>query len=270
MIRMPRIPCLPPLALALAMSLGGCAGGPSGSESGTATEAVSQTPAVGDARNRAKIHTELGSLYFQAGNMAVALEEIRVAVDADAGYAPAYNIRGLIHMYLRENAIADDNFRRALSLAAGDPEINNNYGWFLCQTGRGRESLAYFGNAIKNPLFATPEKSYVNAGICALKINDVAAAEDYLQKALRFGAKAVAAYYPLADLNYRRGRFDEARRLLAEFHRTGEPTAESLWLATRTERHLGDRGAEASFATQLRRRFPDSKESADMKRGIYE
>ena len=102
---------------------------------------MSKTPAVGDARNRAKIHTELASLYFENANMAVALEEVRIALAADAGYAPAYNVRGLVHMYLRENGAADESFRRAVALAPGDPEVNNNYGWFLCQTGREREAL---------------------------------------------------------------------------------------------------------------------------------
>ena len=265
---------LPVLAVSMVVLGGGCAGGGAGGGAEmsmeTSTGPVSQAPAVGDARNRAKIHTELASLYYQNGNMAVALEEIRVALDADSAYAPAYNVRGLVHMYLRENGTADESFRRALSLAGGDPEINNNYGWFLCQTGRERESIPYFLSAVKNPYFPTPEKAFVNAGICAGQMNDLAAAEDYLQKALRLGRNTASVLYPLAEVQYRRGQFEEARRLLGELHRSGEATAPSLWLAVRTERRLGDRTAEASYTAQLRRRFPDSKESQDMKRGIYE
>ena len=44
----------------------------------------------------------------------------------------------------------------ALGLAAGDPEINNNYGWFLCQNGREQLAINYFMAAAKNPLYATP------------------------------------------------------------------------------------------------------------------
>jgi type IV pilus assembly protein PilF len=71
-------------------------------------------------------------------------------------------------------------------------------------------------------------------------------------------------------LRYRQQDFEGTRRALSEAHRLAEPTAESLWLAVRAERKLGDRHAEASLTAQLRRNFPDSKEVRDMKRGAYE
>jgi type IV pilus assembly protein PilF len=101
-------------------------------------------------------------------------------------------------------------------------------------------------------------------------MNDLAAAEDYLEKATRYGPRGVTALMPLAEIKYRRGEFDEARRLLGEFHRASDASPESLGLALRIERRLGDRNAEASFTAQLRRRFPDSRESQELKRGTYE
>jgi type IV pilus assembly protein PilF len=77
-----------------------------------AVEAMSQARASTDARSRAKIHTELGSLYFQDGNMAVALEESRIALLADSSYAPAHTLRALVHAYLRETEQAESDFRR--------------------------------------------------------------------------------------------------------------------------------------------------------------
>ena len=253
------------LAFLLFGALSGCAtDGPQ-----TSSEPISQASATGK-RNRAKVHTELASLYFQNGNMAVALEEVRIALSADSSYAPAYNVRGLVHMYLKENEAAEDSFKRALDLASGDPEINNNFGWFLCQTDREKEALGYFMAAVKNPLYSTPDKSYVNAGMCAMQSNDYKAAEDYLQKALRLGRNTAAAQIQLANLRYRMQKYDEARELLAALHQEAVPSAESLWLALRVERKLGDRIAESGFANQLRRNFPDAQETRDLKRGNFE
>lgn len=254
------------LLLLLLAALAGCSTelGPQ-----TSSEAVSQASASGP-RNRAKVHTELASLYFQNGNMAVAIEELRIALSADSSYAPAYNVRGLVHMYLNENAAAEESFQKALDLASGDPEINNNYGWFLCQTGRSKQSVDYFMAAVKNPLYSTPEKSYVNAGMCAMQANDYTAADDYLQKALRLGRNQGAAKTQLAALRYRTRDYNQAREMLAALHHDADPTAESLWLAVRVERKLGDRLAEAGFANQLRRRFPDSPEARELKRGNFE
>ena len=111
---------------------------------------------VGDPRNRAKLHTELASLYYSNGNLGVALEELRNATAADANYAPAHGMFGLVYMQLKENQRAEENFERALRLAPNDADINHNYGWFLCQTAREPESIKYFLHALRNPLYATP------------------------------------------------------------------------------------------------------------------
>jgi type IV pilus assembly protein PilF len=250
------------LTLIFAGLLSGCAGGPRASAGHS--EPVSQMSGGSASWQRAKVHTELAALYYRDGNMAVALEELRTAVEADSSYAPAYNVYGLVHMYLRENALADEYFRRALSLAPGDPEISNNYGWFLCQTGKERDSVAYFLAAVKNPLYPTPERAYLNAGQCSMRAGDDRAAADFLDKATRFGRPVPQAFLLLARVDFNRGQPAEARRRLAELHRQSEPSAESLALAMRVEQALGDRMAQNSYATQLRRRFPESPEAREL------
>lgn len=234
---------------------------------------MSQQPVYGaDARTRAKIHTELGAMYFQDGNMAVALEELKIALDADPDYAPAYNVRGLVHTYLREMGEAEADFSKALRLTPNDPEVNNNYGWFLCQNGKERQSIAYFLNAVKNPLYSTPGRAYTNAGSCALKAGDMEGAEQYLQQALRLSRDgAETARVQLASLNYRRGTLDEARNQIGEVMKTMEPvSAEALWLALRIERKLGNRAAESRYAVQLRSRYPASREYQEFLKGNFE
>lgn len=234
------------------------------------TVASDAAPQAASARQRAKVHTELASLYYQQGNMAVALDEVRVALRADASYAPAYSMRGLVQMYLLENAAAEESFQRALRLAPGDPEINNNFGWFLCQTGREQQSLTYFLEAIKNPLYQSPERSYTNAGICAMQIRDFRLAEEYLQKALRYGRNRGQALLQMASLRYLTNDYQDARDYLTSHHELSEPSAESLWLALRVSRKLNNESLEASYASQLRRRFPDSREARELKRGNFE
>lgn len=252
-------------ALVLASLVSACAG-PGISPVERAVEPASQAAVTSAATQRARAHTELGTAYFQAGNMAVALEEVRIAVSADRNYAPAYNLSGLVHMYLRENQVAEQNFVEGLRLAPADPEISNNYGWFLCQTGREKEGIAQFISAVKNPLYGTPELSLTNAGVCAMQVDDMAVAEDYLTKALRLGRNTSSALLQLGHLNFRLKRYLDAKDFLARLHNQSDPTAESLWLALRVERALGDRKAEAGFTSQLRRRFPDSKEARDSRR----
>ena len=256
-------------AFGLAIILAGCTATGSGSGQG-AQQAVSAQPAESEQQQRAKVHTELGSLYMLDGRSAIALEEARIALAVDPNYAPAYNLLGLTHMVLNESRLAEDNFQKALRLAPGDPEINNNYGWFLCQNGREQGSISYFMAAAKNPLYATPTKPYTNAGVCSVRLKDDKAAEDYLFTALRLSPTNTQALFWLADIAYRQGRQSEARQWTTDIEKMMEPTAEVVWLALRIERKLGNRDAEARYASQLRRRFPGSPEHRLLTQGQYE
>lgn len=228
--------------------------------------------ATGDPRHRAKIHTELGAMYFQAGNPAVALEELRIAIDADSRFYQAYSVRGLVHASLKEYGKAENDFRRALDISPNDPEVNNNYGWYLCETGKERQSIAYFLNALKNPLYETPERAYTNAGTCALKAGDQEGAQRYLLQAVQLSRDgAVIARLQLAKLFYQRSILEEARIYLADaLKQMDPPTADALWLGLRLERKLGNRGAEGGYAAQLRSRYPTSPEYQEFLKGNFE
>ena len=224
----------------------------------------------GDPRNRAKIHTELASLYYSRGNMAVALEELRIASAADPNYAPTYNMFGAVYMALRENQLAQTNFERALRLAPNDPDVNHSYGVFLCETAREADAIKYFLQAVRNPLYPTPWSSYAAAGTCSLRKNNVKDAETFFLQALRLEPDEPASLLQLGQMRYRQGNLEEARKLVTRFNKLVNATAESLWLALRVERKLGERGAETNYANQLRRRFPDSREYQQLQRGEYD
>jgi len=221
-------------------------------------------------RNRAKIHTELGAAYFERGNMSAALEHLRTATTADPSYAVAYSVLGLVYADLKENNLAHSNFERALSLAPNDPDINHNFGGFLCRTGREEESVKYFMQAVSNPLYAQPWRSFSAAGLCMLSKNKVKEAEEYFQRALRLEPDDPTALLSMAQIRYRQGNLEEARKLVLRFNRLVSPNAESLWLALRVERKLGERTAEAGYANQLRRRFVNSREYQLLQRGEYD
>ena len=249
---------------------------PGGSPSGMTTlvpGANDAAPAAkADLKYRAKIHTELAAAYFEAGAMKVALDEIRLALDADPNFVQAYSLRGLIYGNLKENAKADEDFRKALSLKPNDPDVNNNFGWYLCHSDRARQSIAYFLNALKDPLYDTPDVAYFNAGACAMKAGDLDGAQNYLLNAMRLArGPAPGTRVLMADLLYRRGNFDEAKVYLAEAIKAMDtPSAEALWLGLRIERRLGNKAGEGGYAAQLRSRYPTSPEYQSFLKGNFE
>jgi type IV pilus assembly protein PilF len=257
------------IAAALIITASGCANinTNSGADSSSyAPKSVADT----DEQSRARIHTDLAAGYLELGNYGVALQEAGEALKADGNFAPAYNVLGLVYMELRDDKAAEANFQRALRINSQDSDINNNFGWFLCQRKREQESLKYFLAALRNPLYATPDKSWVNAGVCARQSGDLAAAEDYFQKALKLRPGHPQALLQLADMSFRRKDYPEAKAYLMRIQREVEPTAASLWLSLRVDRALGDRNAEASLGFQLRKNFPDSREARALAAGQYE
>ncbi len=247
------------LALSLGLLLAACAHAP-----------LEEAGQGGGASERARIHTELAALYYARGQHAIALEGLTEALKADARYAPAHNVLGLVYGELKEDARAEESFQRALSLQHNYSEAHNNYGWFLCQRGRYDAALAQFEAALANPLYASPERALTNAGICSLQKGDLKAAEDYLQRALRRSPQQPLALVHLAQVQARLGRHLAARQLLRQAAAVAELDARALWLGVRLERLLGDHASEASYASQLERRFPDSEEAYWLRQGLYD
>lgn len=245
----------------------GCANTNTGSDS--ASYAPKSAPDT-DEQSRARIHTDLAAGYLELGNYGVALQEAGEALKADSNFAPAYSVLGLVYMELRDDKAAEANFQRALRIDAQDSDINNNFGWFLCQRKREQESLKYFLAALRNPLYTSPDKSWVNAGVCARQSGDLAAAEDYFQKALKLRPGHPQALLQLADMSFKRKDYPEAKAYLSRIQREVEPTAASLWLTLRVDRALGDRNSEASLGFQLRKHFPDSREARALAAGQFE
>jgi type IV pilus assembly protein PilF len=241
-----------------------------GENATSSSPASSTAPAATEASSRAKAFTDLAGAYLGRGQLKVALDEVRKAIQADNRYGPAYNVLGLVYMELAEDTLAEENFRKSIDLDRGDSEAHNNYGWFLCTRNRYDEGIAQFTEALRNPLYAHPEQSMTNAGLCSEKKGDTKQAEAYYNKALKLQPDAPLANIKLAALSYKLGKHSDAQRLLARYHDLGQATPESLWLGVRLERDHGDKDQAAAYALQLRKRFPDSEEAQRLARGQFE
>lgn len=210
--------------------------------------------------SRARSHTDLGAAYYQQGKLEIALDEFNRAVEIDPTYAQAYNGLGLVYAALNEDAKADANFKKAIQVQPSSSESHNNYGSFLCAHKRYDESITQFLEAVKNPLYSTPNLAYANAGICSARKNDTKNAEVYLNKALQIEPLTYSAAYQLADIQFKRGDVTTAQKTLQNTL-IGSPSPETLWLGIRIARVLGDKDAEASYALQLRQQYPNTEQT---------
>jgi type IV pilus assembly protein PilF len=247
------------------------AAGPPGRSVGAGTPpgVVAAGQGESDASRRARIRLELATGFYQKRNYGQAIEELRAALTADPNLAEAHGMLGLVYMELDDRVRAQEGFQRALALAPDNPELLNNYGWFLCQTDRARESIPQFLAALKDPLYATPARPLHNAGICAMRAGDPVAAESYFERSFQLDPRNPVAMYHLAEIYLKRGDLERARfhsqRLLSSY----PASPETLWLGIRVDRKSGNRDGVASLSAQLRRQFPSSAEANLLQRGAF-
>jgi type IV pilus assembly protein PilF len=240
-----------------------------------ALTACVQTPTSDDdredhtARNRARVHTELATAYYGAGQYEVALEEVRTALASEKDYIPAVNQLGLIYLALGQTEAAKQQLKRAIKLDPNDPSVNNNYGMLLCSLGDQAEAMRYFDKALNDPLYRTPEFAYVNAGVCMKNMGEFDRAKQFLGKALALSPDQPQALYHMADLAFQSGDYRSARRYITRHLQVTVSGPDALWLAARVAERLGDVAALDTYGAQLNRRFPDSPQTRAFNGGRF-
>ncbi len=263
-----------PIATLLILLLSACATKTTSTTQNTSAESVDiQNRGTGDStdvQKRASIRLQLAINYFQEGKFAVALDELKEALRLDPNYGDAHGVLALVYMELGEKGLAEQSFQRAIQLKPNDSDLNNNYGWFLCQNGREAQSIPYFENAVKNPLYTQPYRPMQNAGLCKLKAGDKKAAEEFFARSFALNPAGYVSALNLAKIYYGRNEVERARFYVSLVNKSNALNAESLWLGIRVEHKLGNRLEEDSLEARLRREFPSSRETELLTRGVYD
>lgn len=250
----------------------------------TSTTTSSATPPVGklaadsssrvdgaDIERGARARLELASLYLARGQSETALAEVQRALSARPELAEGYSLRGLIQASLNEPALADASFQRALQLAPRDGDAMHNYGWFLCQQARFVDAETQFANALRQSSYRDVVRTQLALGVCQARAGRWSDAERSLSKAYELDPASPVVGYNLAEVLLRRGELERARFVVDRINRQPESaTAQSLWLAARIERGLGQPQAVQLLGRRLQERFPQSPEAVRFEQGRFD
>lgn len=223
---------------------------------------------VNDA-NRAAIRLQLGISYFQQDQLATALKELNTAISIDSSLVDAYSVRAVVYMQMQENDLAEQDFLKVESLTPNNLDNINNYGWFLCQSGREKQAMDMFDRVIKDRTYSQPVKALNNAGLCSLKLKDSGMAETYFLQSVRLDPNNPTTNLNLASINYKKQDWTRAQLYVSRLLKSDSSNAEILWLAIKIAHQLNDQSSVASLTSQLHRRYPDSDEDALSQRGAF-
>ena len=224
-----------------------------------------------DAERRARVRLELAGAYFGRGQMTTALDEVKQALAANPNLGAAHNLRGLIYASLGDHPLAEESFRRALQLDPRDADVMQNYGWYLCQQGRHAEAEALFLRALGVPQYRDAARTLLTLGICQARQTKYPEAEASLRRAYDLEPENPSIAVNLSEVLYRQGQYDDARALIRRVNAsTDVSNANTLWLAARIERRMGNAQGIQVLGKQLRERFPNAPETLALERGKFD
>lgn len=209
-----------------------------------------------------EIKTQLAIEYMKAQDYRLGVESIEEALKANGRNTQAWLVRAQIYQYLKVPDKADESFRRALSLAPGSAEVNNNYGWFLCDVqNRPNDAMAYFDKALADPTYPSPQVANLNKGICSSRMGQYGLANAYYERALAVAPWFAPVQKEMARTQMQSGNMRDADYLFRQYQsKVDVLSADDLLLGWKIARALGNSQAAYEYEAQLRANYPYSPE----------
>ncbi|OED40166.1 type IV pilus biogenesis/stability protein PilW [Endozoicomonas sp. (ex Bugula neritina AB1)] len=240
---------LKPAALLLALSMGltGCV------STSVGKVPVNQDKAVSDYMNLAKG-------YVQGGYAEKAVKPLERALQIEPRSADVYGLLGMVYQIQSEAALAEKSFKTALSYNSDASDVRNNYGAFLFSQGRLSEAYRQFELASQDLSYPSRSRTFENMGIVALRQGKQSLATQHFEKALRLNSSLARANLELADIYFNQGNNRKSWQFYQSFIGLSQQDAKSLWLGIQLARSSGEKDKAASYALQLERLYPGSKE----------
>jgi type IV pilus assembly protein PilF len=146
-----------------------------------------------------------------------------------------------------------------------------NFGYYLCQKKRYAESSAIFDQALAVPQYREPSRTLLTKGVCQAFAGQLAESEATLLRAYELDPANPSTAVNLSEVLYRRGDYERARFYIRRVNSVPAIAgSQTLWLAARIEQRLGNRSGVQELGEQLRKRFPESRETATFERGNFD
>lgn len=211
-------------------------------------------------------NTSLGLEYMNRGQYEVALGKLKRAVKEDPDYAPAQTVLAVLYERIGEKELAGKHYKKAYEASPKDGDVNNNYGVYLCQNGKYNEAIRHFLAALDDPFYSSPSIALSNAGSCALNAGELDRAEDYLRRALKIEPELPDALMNMSRLCFEQKEFLKARAFMQRYEAASGHSADTLLLAYRIEMASDNPKAANTYKLMLEHDFPDSEQTAEVRR----
>lgn len=174
----------------------------------------------------AKINAQLGMAYLEQKNVQRAKQKLLMALQQgpnipEPWYSMAYFLEAT-----GNKAEASKYYLKAVELAPQRGDVQNNYGTFLCRSGRYQESIKHFMLAAKTEDYLDPAAAYENAGMCSMKMEAYSQAATFFNQALLKDPARTFSLLKLAEVDLKMKKYKEAKEMLVQYSYVASPSDE--------------------------------------------
>ena len=222
----------------------------------TSTEVFESSP-----EDALEARVQLARSYIGEQNWEYAKRNLKLAQDIDPNSPDVYEAFALVYQSTGEYELAEESFKRAISLRKPFSRARNNYAAFLYSQDRLEEAEEQLEVVVQDTLYEGRPRAFINLGLCQRRLGKNDKARVAFTRALAMNRSNTLAMLELAHIEFDAGNWRESEgymEMYKRFARRQSPRA--LWLGIRLSRQLEDPDAEASYALALRNLFPDSPE----------
>ena len=228
------------------------------------TGCASTAATVSKPASAARFNALLGAEYINQGRLKLAHEKLSKAISQNPRSVDAHHYFAILQQRLKQTEQAEKHFRIAMRLDPKNPELNNNYGSFLCKKGNYPEAEKHFSIAINHPLYSTPHYVLTNAGVCAHDAGNLEKAQVFLHNALKKQSNFTPALYASAKLAYDQHDFSRSQAFLFRYNSIAGDSAKTLNLCRLTATQMGNASQAEKCASKLLQLYPNSQEASSI------
>lgn len=203
----------------------------------------------------------LARQYIGEQNWDYAKRNLKLAQDIDPRSPEVAEAFALVYQSTGEYELAEDHFKRAISLKRDFSRARNNYAAFLYSQQRYEDAEEQLEIVTRDPLYEARPRAFINLGLVRVRLEDDNGAREAFSRALTMDRSNSLAMLELAHIEFRARNYQAAERYLQNYRRfRQQQSARALWLGVRLAHSTGDEDAEASAALALRNLYPESAE----------
>lgn len=216
----------------------------------------------------AKARLDLALSYLNQNNY----QQAKVNLDKALQYAPelpeVHYSRAYFFQKIKDEENAEKHYQIAFELAPNDPDVQHNYGSYLCTRGQFQKAKDLLIAAIKSPHYAKANRSYLNLAYCSIELDRFLSALEYLELAHKHQPEQGETALMLAGLNFGLKNDSNALVWYKSYLSIATPSARGMLLGVLIYQKLGLNAELEQAKNVLLTRFSTSLEAELMSNSL--